>query len=487
MPIAARYGQPLRVAAKASAYFSYDCCNRKRTMPYVFNWMTSLFTSAKTPDGSGAAASSGSWQLSLDDAVGDATSLLAFASRNGITLDPEQMKPIIEMARLLEHDNEPNAIDAEQEQKFWQTYSAVVARIRPVTSDSINATLEYHGNSHPRLWNRRTIAQKTVFRYGVCSLVVLVSIIYFQSYMQMGITIRSHLQTAFYGQSQAIDELFLARIAEEDARLKAAGQEGQENFYKKILEKYKVELEVAKLRASQDEMYAWSRAGDLFLSKLGMSSGMTDDDRPKQILKWLAKMLDEIPRKSPDLQLKGPNGQPTQSQTEMESDVQRQLAESHADSLVMAELRVVVIPTYLALNESEQILRLISQFILPLLYGLLGACAYVLRDLTNTIGAVTFSKSTMINYNLRLIMGPLVGIAVGLFFGSSAANLVGDVGGGTPSSLTTDSVGNTSIGTMGLAFLAGYSIEVLFSALETLVSAFAGNRPPPKKDDKKAD
>ena len=79
-------------------------------------------------------------------------------------------------------------------------------------------------------------------------------------------------------------------------------------------------------------------------------------------------------------------------------------------------------------------------------------------------------------------MGPLVGIAVGLFLGTPNASLISE-----PSLDANPLLGSmppsvSQLGTLALAFLAGYSVEVLFSALDTLVGAFAGKNHPKGKD-----
>ncbi|MFZ4699780.1 MAG: hypothetical protein ACOYMG_06980 [Candidatus Methylumidiphilus sp.] len=465
-------------------------------MPNPFKWIASLFKNTSPVADSGAAKSRNGWKLPLSDAVRDATTLLAFAGHSGITLTPEQMNPILEIGKALANDDGTLVVDVEKEQAFWGAYSSVVAKISPVTSASINATLENRAGQPASLWRKQTIAQKTVLTYGFCSLLVLVSIIYFQSYMQMGMTIRENLLTSFNSQKQAIDELFTAKIAKEDSRLKAAGQEGQENYVRKLHEKYIFELKSAQLRASQDELNSWDKGGGRVLTGLGMTSGVIKGNTTQDTPTWLSLTTGQSASKASDLPLASP-GQPKEGQpdplmlgksAQIQSGVEinpQSMASANRDNfMILAELKNAVIPTYLALNESERILRLISEFILPLLYGLLGSCAYVLRDLTNTIGAVTFSKSTLINYNLRLIMGPLVGIAVGLFLGVSPPDLFQDTNSGTSPVSPANNTNITSLSTVALAFLAGYSVEVLFSALDTLVGAFARKTPPKSKGNK---
>jgi hypothetical protein len=115
---------------------------------------------------------------------------------------------------------------------------------------------------------------------------------------------------------------------------------------------------------------------------------------------------------------------------------------------------------------ARQIAQAMSAYILPMLYGLVGACAYILRSLSRDIQKITFTKSSVIEYRLRLPLGMLAGIAVGWFLrpDSEAADLAG-------------------IGPLALAFLAGYSVELVFLAMDRLIGAFGADS---KRSEKQA-
>ena len=121
------------------------------------------------------------------------------------------------------------------------------------------------------------------------------------------------------------------------------------------------------------------------------------------------------------------------------------------DTLFADQLKVE-----LALLNSKSMLAILSQYVLPLLYGLLGALAYILRTLSSEIQSVTFTRGSEIRYSLRWPLGMLGGVTVGLFF--------------DPAQLS----GFAAITPLGLAFLAGYGVELLFTGLDRLVSAFTG-------------
>jgi hypothetical protein len=102
----------------------------------------------------------------------------------------------------------------------------------------------------------------------------------------------------------------------------------------------------------------------------------------------------------------------------------------------------------------QPFMSLLGGTILPPLYGLLGACIYIIRSLASTpIGLINFGE-TAVNIPLRLGLGAIAGLALGWF------NITDDV-----SKLTTTP--------FAIAFVAGFSIDILFSFLERVVMAFS--------------
>lgn len=111
---------------------------------------------------------------------------------------------------------------------------------------------------------------------------------------------------------------------------------------------------------------------------------------------------------------------------------------------------------------AKQILQGMSAYLLPLIYGLVGACAFVLRALSRQIRERTFSKTdSVIQFGLRLVLGALAGISIGWFLNSE-----------TPSDHLV-----ASLSPLALAFIAGYSVELVFTAVDKIISAFTGSGP----------
>lgn len=100
----------------------------------------------------------------------------------------------------------------------------------------------------------------------------------------------------------------------------------------------------------------------------------------------------------------------------------------------------------------------LAGYFLPMLYGLLGACAFVLRKLSDEIDKLTYAHDARVRYSLRLNIGLLSGLAVGWFIKPG----VGDAG-------------LVSLSPLALAFVAGYGSDLFFVALDKIVAAFGGN------------
>lgn len=109
-------------------------------------------------------------------------------------------------------------------------------------------------------------------------------------------------------------------------------------------------------------------------------------------------------------------------------------------------------------KSSKFILTTLYSYILPLLYGLLGSLAYILRTLAAEIKNLTYTSESNIHYFLRLHLGTLAGLAIGWFFYGNAP---------------TAGLSTTTLSPLALSFLAGYSVEILFSSMDKIVSAFS--------------
>jgi hypothetical protein len=111
-------------------------------------------------------------------------------------------------------------------------------------------------------------------------------------------------------------------------------------------------------------------------------------------------------------------------------------------------------------------LMIIGSYILPLLYGLLGAYAYVLRVLSEEIKHQTYSRESDIKYQLRVRLGALAGLVVGILTVTGEESFM---------------VSISRLSPVALAFIAGYSIEFVFTLVDRLISNVTTSAPGDKK------
>ncbi|SHG15703.1 hypothetical protein [Vibrio gazogenes] len=122
------------------------------------------------------------------------------------------------------------------------------------------------------------------------------------------------------------------------------------------------------------------------------------------------------------------------------------------------EERTIHFATHLIAAQS--VLQMLQNYVLPLMYGLLGAFIFVLRSLLQQIRTLTYTASREIGYRLRLTLGCLAGMITGW--------------------LLKPDIGTMTLSPMALAFIAGYSIEVLFSALDMIIDNIRKKTPETK-------
>ena len=143
--------------------------------------------------------------------------------------------------------------------------------------------------------------------------------------------------------------------------------------------------------------------------------------------------------------------------------IQEQVQANEAARQDYRELARQLVPWFktpsLSLAALKIYLEFLSSYVLPALYGLLGACAFVLRQLSDDIGRLRFASDIKGQYTLRLNIGLLAGLAVGWF-------IQPDQEAGVVANLPP----------LALAFVAGYGSDLLFAVLDRIVQAFTSPR-----------
>jgi uncharacterized membrane protein len=94
------------------------------------------------------------------------------------------------------------------------------------------------------------------------------------------------------------------------------------------------------------------------------------------------------------------------------------------------------------------VIGIFGSYILPVLFGLVGAIAYAVRNISDQIRSTTFSDSSPIRHFMRITLGALMGAVIGLFSGSTSP---------------------LTLPPLALSFLAGYGVEGVFNMFDELI------------------
>jgi hypothetical protein len=101
-----------------------------------------------------------------------------------------------------------------------------------------------------------------------------------------------------------------------------------------------------------------------------------------------------------------------------------------------------------------------GNYVLPVIFGLLGSTIYVILDFYGKLRASCLHPRDTWLGPIRLVLGLVTGACVGLFFSAS---------GPPPGGAATDLAGSLSLSASGIAFLAGFGVEGVFNMLDGLV------------------
>ncbi|NJL14040.1 MAG: hypothetical protein HC913_14205 [Microscillaceae bacterium] len=327
----------------------------------------------------------------LSEAVSHAQLMLVHASEQGLKISPDIIQKIVK-AKYLEKNQAWNETD---EAEFWQIMRDISETIKPVDIDSIKAANDQQ--EYSSWWTRwlgrkarHTLTRRAVRRYVRGALISLFVMLLIQVYSLIGSTILNNIDSSDLKIQQLEDDMILQQRLDNAAKARALSL----NIDK-----------VADEREKNIELLAlWLRPIDYLLLK-----------EPADLSIFRVSKTEKLNNKAVYEKINDLGIRVTQS--------------------------------------AQHPILIIASYILPLFYGLLGAYAYVLRVLSEEIRNITYSLDSDIKYILRINLGALAGLAVGLFF--------------TPE---TDHLVTLNLPPLTLAFIAGYSIEFVFTSIDKLIA-----------------
>ena len=361
----------------------------------------------------------------LQRAIQDAQSLLHFAAKQSIKLRPETTTTIVKAKNYFDTSKWTPELEVE----FWNALVDLNSMIYPVTIETYNATLGSGG----KFFN--TVVLNS-YGFGFITVVSLFLIIWMQIHSLNGQSLTSEIDQMIATRSDIEQEL-----RETDARLAISSrilEQPSRNFSQEQTTNG-VTAEVSNLKATSvlqsEKLVRVER--DLYASFLLLAHWLSRWE-------WVVGVLP-----SP------------MSWWERWISSEEEIA---AEKIMFENIDEM--SDEISLISVKSTLQALNSYFLPALYGLLGACAYILRTLAREVKTFTLSETFGLRSLLRLPLGVLSGIVVGWFL--------------TPETLPS---AFSAIQPLALAFLAGYSVELVFAGLDRLISTFteetrAGQRIP---------
>ncbi len=394
---------------------------------------------------------------SIAKSLNDAQVLLWYTSREGIDIEDAVVEKIIQARNNYHAGN----WDQEKELEFWHAFRELSAKAQPISVDSVRSIMPTGGS-------RSTEARRIGRTYTWSTMCVLFLIVLFQSYWFVGNNILNEVEN--------IREL-IAVANEEKIDAEARFFLLENLRYRKYPEVEKLELagslspeqktkydelraELSKIEQDTQALYSQLQGFDSKLAQLGRALASNFVLLSRWDLTARNVDINELVAGKDAFYYVGRGGQESDPSGLIYDtpfgEGREPTAEERAKRLTEETNRAQRAYLFeVSLKTSQSILQTLNSYILPLFYGLLGALAYILRTLTREIRTFTFSKASAIRYMLRWPLGMLAGITVGFFF--------------KPEDLT----GLAAITPIAVAFIAGYSVELVFTALDRIVSAFS--------------
>jgi hypothetical protein len=360
----------------------------------------------------------------LVQAVRDSRLLLTYASQAGMTLDAQMLTILVNAQYRVDFNEWTNKDEAE----FWQAFSRLNVLVKPVTLESLKAVSQVETKSYRfrflRLLNK---AYRTAMLYVILALLCMGILLVTQIYWLVGQKLSQELNSL----KQDTQQLSLSdgsQSAEDNQKL--------------------MQIETTRtLLVLWSRLWNWSSVtdeDDEFAHSPGKENYEAEIAALQDALKLAVDRLNtfkDFNREAGGREL---------------SDLYQKGVDDLTDQLIRKKTDYAKDQNDYLFTEVETktryVLHVLQRYILPLLYGALGAAAYVLRSLIQDIQDETYTGKSNMKYRVKLFLGALAGLVIGFF-------------------VIPEEMGALStLPPLALSFLVGYNVEVLFLVMDRFIA-----------------
>ncbi len=382
----------------------------------------------------------------IREAVSEAQLLVAYVAHEGlIDVDREALDIFVRSKCLLQR----GTWTAADEIAFWRAYDRMSALIKPVTIETLRSTMPVYREADQGGKQTHTPAGRAVTRYKILAGISLAILLLVQIYWLIGSNLNKNLKELMNARKTA--GLEIRRVMD----LKGYAPQAPMKEDLEISQmKTRLEILNQKLDANYELLLGWNRVWQAMLGVEQFKSEVTPyvqlkfDEELKHLEKRIKERQDRLDGEGAADPAVGTQAVALKTlRTELrERRLQHELDKSR-NKLFLTEI------------SAGFVLGALQIYLLPLLYGFLGAATYVLRTLSDEIRSLTYSNDSEIRYRLRLSVGALAGIMAGWFLRPDSTSALG------------------SFSSLAVAFLMGYNVEVLFSVMDKIIAGFSKWKP----------
>lgn len=338
----------------------------------------------------------------LKNALQDAEMLLSHAAEYGIDIDVKHIKAIVDAKAKEQAENWTK----EDEINLWLAYQTISKLVQPVTIDSIRASSEIvvkPNGIFAKLFNikrKRSLVRRSVRWYSGFALFSMLLMLALQIYSLQGTKYLSNLEKGMKRLSEIEDRTQQLLLMNPEDR--------------------SISMEQSQLSTEMDEKIQEVASNiNLLENWLNFTYNIWSIS-PKDLHQQMTKTADNS---------YGPPDLPETGGTTK---------------------NIIVI------QQAKSLLIILNQYILPLMYGLLGGFAFVLRSLASETRSMTYTAISNIKFALRIHLGALAGLVVGFLWGDISSSSFGMANSFSP---------------LAVAFIAGYSVEFMFRLFDSIIGS----------------